>query len=40
MTADSNLSIGYLVPTREAIMSDEPETGRLIELAEIGRAHV
>lgn len=34
MTADSNLSIGYLVPTREAIMSDEPETGRLIELAE------
>lgn len=36
MTKDSHLSIGYLVPTREAIMSGEPETGKLIELA--GRA--
>ncbi len=34
MAEDSNLSIGYLVPTREAIMSGEPETARLIELSE------
>ncbi|MEM7339553.1 MAG: LLM class flavin-dependent oxidoreductase [Actinomycetota bacterium] len=27
-------SIGYLIPTREAIMSGEPETARLIALAE------
>jgi probable F420-dependent oxidoreductase len=34
MASDSTLSVGYLVPTREAIMSGEPETGRLIALAE------
>ncbi len=34
MARTSTLSIGYLVPTREAIMSGQPETGRLLALAE------
>lgn len=34
MARTSTLSIGYLVPTREAIMSGQPETARLLALAE------
>ena len=34
MAGDSTLSIGYLIPTREAIMSGEPETAPLIALGE------
>ncbi len=34
MAANSVPSIGYLVPTREAIMSGEPETGPLVALGE------
>ena len=29
-----SVKIGYLLPTRERIMDDEPSTARLIELAE------
>ncbi|MEL6982068.1 MAG: LLM class flavin-dependent oxidoreductase [Actinomycetota bacterium] len=38
MSAPAPPSVGYLVPTREAIMSGEPETGRLIALAERAEA--
>ncbi|MFT5530774.1 MAG: alkanesulfonate monooxygenase SsuD [Candidatus Poriferisodalaceae bacterium] len=34
MSTSTDLSIGYLIPTREAIMSDQPETGPLLELAD------
>ncbi len=34
MTATGNPAIGYLIPTREAIMSANPEAGPLVALAE------